>query len=59
MAIAFVIIPVYFVEKGLSLEQTGLVLGVISIPVIIKFVWGGIVDHFILLKLIFPVPNGG
>lgn len=47
MAIAFVIIPVYFVEKGLSLEQTGLVLGVISIPVVIKFVWGGIVDRFI------------
>jgi PAT family beta-lactamase induction signal transducer AmpG len=47
MAIAFVILPVYFVEKGLSLELTGLVLGVIGIPMIIKFVWGGIVDYFI------------
>jgi MFS family permease len=47
MAIGFVIIPVYFVEKGLSLELAGLVIGVISIPVTIKFVWGGIVDYFI------------
>lgn len=47
MAIGFVIIPVYFVEKGLSFELAGLVLGVISIPVTIKFVWGGIVDYFI------------
>jgi MFS family permease len=47
MAIAFVIIPVYFVEKGLSLELAGLVIGVVSIPVTIKFVWGGIVDYFI------------
>jgi MFS family permease len=47
MAIGFVIIPVYFVEKGLSLELAGLVIGVISIPVTIKFVWAGIADYFI------------
>lgn len=47
MAIGFVIIPVYFVEKGLSLELAGLVIGVITIPVTIKFIWGGIVDYFI------------
>ena len=46
MAIAFVIIPVYFVEKGLSLELAGLVIGAISIPVTIKFIWGGIADYF-------------
>ena len=46
MALAFVIIPVYFVEKGLSLELTGLVIGVIGIPMAIKFVMGGIVDYF-------------
>jgi MFS family permease len=46
MAIGFVIIPVYFVEKGLPLELAGLVIGVITIPVTIKFIWGGIVDYF-------------
>lgn len=47
MAIGFVIIPVYFVEKGVSLELAGLVIGVATIPVTIKFIWGGIVDYFI------------
>jgi MFS family permease len=47
MSIAFVIIPVYFVEKGISIEIAGLVIGIISIPVTIKFIWGGIVDYFL------------
>lgn len=47
MAIGFVIIPVYFVENGVSLELAGLVIGVATIPVTIKFIWGGIVDYFI------------
>jgi MFS family permease len=47
MALAFVILPVYFVESGISLAITTLVIGIVSIPVTIKFVWGGIVDHFI------------
>ena len=46
MALAFVIIPIYFVEKGISLEIAGIVIGITSIPVTIKFVWGGIVDYF-------------
>jgi PAT family beta-lactamase induction signal transducer AmpG len=47
MAIGWVIIPIYFVEKGLSIELAGLIVGVISIPVAVKFIWGGIVDYFI------------
>ena len=47
MSIAFVIIPVYFIEKGISLELTGLVIGIASIPMTVKFIWGGIVDYFI------------
>ena len=47
MAIAFVILPVYFVERGISLPITTLVIGIISIPVTIKFIWGGIADYFI------------
>ena len=33
MAIGWVIIPIYFVEKGLSLELAGLIIGVISMDV--------------------------
>ena len=47
MAIAFVILPVYFFEKGISIPITTLVVGIISIPVTIKFIWGGVVDFFI------------
>ncbi len=47
MAITSVIIPVYLVELGISLPITTLVIGIISIPMTIKFVWGGIVDYFI------------
>ena len=59
MAIGFVIIPVYFVEKGLSLELAGLVIGVIGIPMTIKFVWGGIVDYFYRLGRKFFIILGG
>jgi MFS family permease len=59
MAIGFVIIPVYFIEKGLSLELTSLVIGIIGLPVVIKFIWGGIVDHFIGLgRKIFIIIGG-
>ena len=59
MAMASVIIPVYFVEKGLSVELAGLLIGVISIPVTIKFVWGGIVDYFIKFgRKIFIILGG-
>jgi PAT family beta-lactamase induction signal transducer AmpG len=59
MAIGFVIIPIYFIDKGLSLELAGLVIGVISIPVTIKFVWGGIVDYFNRLGRRFFIILGG
>lgn len=59
MAIAFVIIPVYFVEKGFSLEVTSLVIGIIGLPVVVKFVWGGIVDYFIGLgRKLFIIIGG-
>jgi len=59
MAIAWVIIPVYFVEKGLTLELAGAVIGIISIPVAIKFIFGGIVDYFIRLGRKFFIILGG
>ena len=44
MAIAFVIIPIYFIDSGISVGMVGIVVGVASIPVTVKFIWGGIVD---------------
>jgi MFS family permease len=46
-ALLTVIVPVYLYESGLSLSLTTLVTGLIGFPWIIKFVWGGLVDHFI------------
>jgi MFS family permease len=47
-AIATVIIPIYFLEKGFSLPVITLMVGVAGIPWMIKFVFGGIVDYLIL-----------
>lgn len=59
MSIAFVIIPVYFVEKGISLELVSLVIGIVGIPMTIKFVWGGIVDYFIRFGRKWFIALGG
>ena len=45
--ITMVILPIYFLEKGLSLPLTTLIVGIVGIPWMIKFVYGGIVDNFI------------
>jgi len=42
-----VILPLYFYEKGISPEIITLVIGITLIPMIIKFIWGGIADYFI------------
>lgn len=49
MAVGFVLIPLYFVEQGISPSITTLIIGIAMIPSIIKFVWGGFVDYFIHL----------
>lgn len=46
-SLQLVIIPVYLVEMGVSLPVATLVAGVASVPWMIKFIWGGIVDYFI------------
>jgi len=59
LTVAWVIIPIYFVEKGISLPLTTLVVGVAMVPWSIKFVWGGIVDYFIHLgRKIFIILGG-
>jgi MFS family permease len=45
-AITLVIVLIYLSEKGFSEPVATLVVGVAGIPWIIKFVFGGIVDHF-------------
>ncbi len=41
------ILPLYFLDQGISLTLITAVVGIMWIPLYMKFVWGGIVDHFI------------
>jgi len=47
MAIIGFIVPMYLLDKGVSLPLITLISGIAAIPWVIKFVWGGIVDYFI------------
>jgi MFS family permease len=58
-AIATVIIPIYFLEKGISLPITTLVSGIVMIPWMVKFIFGGIVDFFIRFGRKFFIIIGG
>ena len=46
-AISIVIIPLYFTDLGISPSIIGLVIALSGLPVMIKFIFGGIVDTFI------------
>ncbi|VVB61265.1 Major Facilitator Superfamily protein [uncultured archaeon] len=41
------ILPLYFLNQGISPALITVLISVVSIPMFIKFVWGGIVDYFI------------
>lgn len=45
--ISVLILPLYFLEKGISPDVLTLVIGIAATPMIVKFFWGGIVDSFI------------
>jgi MFS family permease len=47
-AINIVILPIYLLEKGVSPELITLLIGLVTVPMVIKFFWGGIVDYFII-----------
>jgi MFS family permease len=47
-SLQIVIIPVYLVDVGFSVSIATFIAGLTSIPWLIKFVWGGIADYFIL-----------
>jgi len=42
-----IILPVYFLDINIPPEIITLIMGLATIPMIIKFIWGGIVDYFI------------
>jgi len=46
-ALLLVIIPIYLIESGVSIPIATLVTGIATIPWMIKFVWGGIIDYYI------------
>jgi PAT family beta-lactamase induction signal transducer AmpG len=59
LTIAWVILPIYLIDRGVSLPVTTLVIGFVMIPWSIKFVWGGIVDYFIRFgRKIFIIIGG-
>jgi MFS family permease len=41
------ILPLYFLEQGMSPALITIVISIMWIPLYIKFVWGGIADYFI------------
>ena len=45
--ISVLILPIYFLERGIPPELVTFIIGVAATPMIIKFVWGGTVDYFI------------
>jgi len=46
-SIAVVILPIYFEDKGISPTILGIIVAIVSLPMIIKFFFGGIVDYYI------------
>jgi len=46
LSIATVIIPIYLIEKGYSIQITTIVAGLVMIPWTIKFIFGWFVDRF-------------
>lgn len=43
--LAILIIPIYFVEKNLSMELTTAIIGILYFPWIAKFIFGGVADY--------------
>ena len=58
-ALVTVIIPLYLASNGFSASIVGLVMGLTTIPWVIKFVWGFIVDYNISKGRKFFILLGG
>ena len=46
-SIAIVILPLYFDDIGISTTILGLIVAIITLPMVLKFFFGGIIDHYI------------
>ncbi len=46
-SIAIVILPLYFNDIGISPTILGIIVAIITLPMVIKFIFGGIIDHYI------------
>jgi len=46
-SIAIVILPLYFQDIGISTTTLGIIVAIITLPMVTKFIFGGIIDHFI------------
>ncbi|MFE3845303.1 MFS transporter [Thermoplasmatota archaeon] len=44
-ALAILIIPIYFIDKNISMELTTAIIGILYFPWIAKFIFGGIADY--------------
>lgn len=59
MTITWIILPIYFIDSGIDKSITGLVIGIVSIPWALKFLLGGVVDHFYSLgRKVFIILGG-
>ena len=59
-AMATLIIPVYFVEKDIALPIATTVVGIVYLPWMLKFIFGGICDYFIVFgRKRFIILGGG
>jgi len=46
-SIAIVILPLYFDDIGISTTILGIIVAMITLPMVLKFLFGGIIDHYI------------
>jgi len=58
-SIAIVILPLYFDDIGISPSILGIIVAIITLPMVIKFLFGGIIDHYIRFgRKIFVIIGG-
>lgn len=46
LTLSLIILPVYLYDHGISVEIVTLIVGILTLPWIIKFLFGGIIDHY-------------
>jgi len=58
-SIAIVILPIYFDDIGISPTILGIIVSIVTLPMVIKFIFGGLIDHYIKYgRKIFVIIGG-